>query len=149
MCAFGYVNGAFVINPKEEERAVSELNLTVAGSYDAVMMVEAGANELSEEIVLDAILFGHAEIRRLVEFQKNIQSACGKEKQIPAIFAVSEELEEKIRVYAEERLDAATRNEDKLGRDADIAAIKSETMEHFIVEYPGAGKRDFANSLQD
>ena len=136
----GYVNGAFVINPKEEERAVSELNLTVAGSYDAVMMVEAGANELSEEIVLDAILFGHAEIRRLVEFQKNIQSACGKEKQIPAIFAVSEELEEKIRVYAEERLDAATRNEDKLGRDADIAAIKSETMEHFIVEYSEQAK---------
>ena len=59
----GYINGKFVINPTEEQRADSDLNLTVAGSYDAVMMVEAGANELSEEIVLDAILFGHAEIR--------------------------------------------------------------------------------------
>ena len=74
----GYVDGAFVINPTEEQRTVSELNLTVAGSHDAVMMVEAGANELSEEVVLDAILFGHAEIRRLVEFQQTIQSACGK-----------------------------------------------------------------------
>ena len=136
----GYVDGAFVINPTEEQRAVSELNLTVAGSHDAVMMVEAGANELSEEVVLDAILFGHAEIRRLVEFQNNIRSACGKEKIVPAIFAVSEELESKVRAYAEERLDAATRNSDKLARDADIAAIKAETVEHFIEEYPDAAK---------
>ena len=136
----GYVDGAFVINPTEEQRAVSELNLTVAGSHDAVMMVEAGANELSEEVVLDAILFGHAEIRRLVEFQQTIQSACGKEKQTPAIYTVSEELESKIRAYAEERLDAATRNSEKLARDADIAAIKAETVEHFIEEYPEAAK---------
>ena len=136
----GYVDGAFVINPTEAQRAVSELNLTVAGSHDAVMMVEAGANELSEEVVLDAILFGHAEIRRLVEFQNDIRSACGKEKIVPAIFAVSEELESKVRAYAEERLDAATRNSDKLARDADIAAIKEETVEHFIEEYPDAAK---------
>ena len=136
----GYVDGAFVINPTEAQRAVSELNLTVAGSHDAVMMVEAGANELSEEVVLDAILFGHAEIRRLVEFQNDIRSACGKEKIVPAIFAVSEELESKVRAYAEERLDAATRNSDKLARDADIAAIKAETVEHFIEEYPEAAK---------
>lgn len=136
----GYVDGAFVINPTEQQRAVSELNLTVAGSYDAVMMVEAGANELSEEVVLDAILFGHAEIRSLVEFQHNIQSACGREKQIPAIFMVSEELESKVRDYAEARLDAATRNSDKLMRDADISAIKAETVEHFIEEYPDAAK---------
>ena len=136
----GYVDGAFVINPTEEQRTVSELNLTVAGSHDAVMMVEAGANELSEEVVLDAILFGHAEIRRLVEFQQTIQSACGKEKQTPAIYTVSEELESKVRAYAEERLDAATRNSDKLARDADIAAIKAETVEHFIEEYPDAAK---------
>ena len=136
----GYVDGTFVINPTEAQRAVSELNLTVAGSYDAVMMVEAGANELSEEIVLDAILFGHAEIRRLVTFQNNIQTVCGKEKQTPAIFTLSEELESKVRSYAEERLDHATRNSDKLMRDADIAAIKAETVEQFIEEYPESTK---------
>ena len=136
----GYVDGAFVINPTEAQRAVSELNLTVAGSHDAVMMVEAGANELSEEVVLDAILFGHAEIRRLVEFQQDIQRACGKEKQTPAIFTVSEELESKVRAYAEERLDVATRNSDKLVRDADIAAIKAEAIEHFVEKYPDATK---------
>ena len=136
----GYINGEFVINPTEEQRADSDLNLTVAGSYDAVMMVEAGANELPEEIVLDAILFGHAEIRRLVEFQQNIQQTCGKEKQIPSVFKVSEELEEKVRSYAEARLDTATRNSDKLSRDADISAIKEETIAHFAEEYPDAVK---------
>ena len=128
----GYINGEFVINPTEEQRADSDLNLTVA--------VEAGANELSEEIVLDAILFGHAEIRRLVEFQQNIQQTCGKEKQIPSVFKVSEELEEKVRSYAEARLDTATRNSDKLSRDADISAIKEETIAHFAEEYPDAVK---------
>ena len=66
----GRVDGEFVINPTVEQRAKSDLNLTVAGSYDAVMMVEAGANELPEDVVLEAILFGHEEIKRLVQFQK-------------------------------------------------------------------------------
>ena len=137
----GYIDGEFVINPTEQQRAISDLNLTVAGSHDAVMMVEAGANELSEEVVLDAILFGHTEIRRLVEFQNDIRSVCGKEKKMPVIFAISEELESRVRAYAEKRLDAATRNSDKLIRDADIAAIKAETVEHFIEEYPDAVKQ--------
>ena len=135
----GYIDGEFIINPTEQQRSVSELNLAVAGSYDAVMM-EAGANELSEEVVLDAILFGHAEIRRLVEFQQNIRNTCGKEKIIPSIFTLSEELESKVRSYAEERLDAATRNSDKLARDADIAGIKAEAIEYFVEEYPDAAK---------
>ena len=136
----GYIDGEFIINPTEQQRSVSELNLAVAGSYDAVMMVEAGANELSEEVVLDAILFGHAEIRRLVEFQQNIRNTCGKEKIIPSIFTLSEELESKVRSYAEERLDAATRNSDKLARDADIAGIKAEAIGYFVEEYPDAAK---------
>ena len=136
----GPIAGEFIINPTEQQRSVSELNLAVAGSYDAVMMVEAGANELSEEVVLDAILFGHAEIRRLVEFQQNIRNACGKEKIIPSIFTLSEELESKVRSYAEERLDAATRNSDKLARDADIAGIKAEAIGYFAEEYPDAAK---------
>jgi polyribonucleotide nucleotidyltransferase len=68
----GRVDGKFVINPTVEQRKVSDLNLTVAGSHDAVMMVEAGANELPEDVVLEAILFGHKEIQRIVEFQRDI-----------------------------------------------------------------------------
>ncbi len=136
----GRVDDAFVINPTEEQREVSTLNLTVAGSHDAVMMVEAGANELSEDVILDAILFGHKEIQRLVEFQQDIQEKVGKEKRITKLFTVPENLEKAIEEYAKERLDAAVRNPDKLSRDADVADISTDTMEHFLETYPEMDK---------
>ena len=136
----GYINGSFVINPMEKECSLSELNLTVAGSHNAVMMVEAGANELPEDVILDAILFGHAEIRRLVEFQENIRNICGKEKQIPAIFSTDDNLEDEIRDYAAERLNIAIRNANKLERDADISDIKTNTLEYFLSKYPDKEK---------
>ncbi|MDD6118936.1 MAG: polyribonucleotide nucleotidyltransferase [Selenomonadaceae bacterium] len=132
----GRVDDEFVINPTEEQRKVSTLNLTVAGSQDAVMMVEAGASELPEDVILDAIMFGHAAIKKLVAFQKEIQAACGKEKTEPKLFLVPEELRNAIRDYAAARLDEATRNPDKLDRDAHIAAIKADTVEHFLADYP-------------
>lgn len=136
----GYINGSFVINPMEKECSLSELNLTVAGSHNAVMMVEAGANELPEDVILDAILFGHAEIRRLVEFQENIRNICGKEKQNPTIFSTSESLEDEIRDYVAERLNIAIRNANKLERDADISDIKTNTLEYFLSKYPDKEK---------
>lgn len=136
----GRVNGEFVINPTEAQREESTLNLTVAGSRDAVMMVEAGANELPEEVILDAILFGHEEIKQLVEFQAQIQQACGKEKREVKLFSVPEELQQGIREYAAARLDEATRNPDKLDRDAHIADIKADTLEHFLADWPESDK---------
>lgn len=136
----GRVNDEFVINPTEEQRKVSTLNLTVAGSHDAVMMVEAGANELPEEVILDAILFGHKEIQRIVEWEQQIQAECGKEKRITKLFTVPEELQNAIRDYAKDRLDEATRNPDKLDRDAHIAEINADVMEHFLVDYPEMDK---------
>lgn len=136
----GRVDGEFLINPTVEQREVSDLNLTIAGSQDAVMMVEAGANELSEDVILEAILFGHEEIKKIVEFQKQIAAACGKEKRVVKLFQAEPEMENAIHEYARARLDAAVRNPDKLNRDANIAAINSETMEHFLEQYPDAGK---------
>lgn len=136
----GRVNDAFVINPTEEQREHSTLNLTVAGSKDAVMMVEAGANELPEDVILDAILFGHEEIKKIVEFQQRIQAECGKEKREVNLFAVPEELDRAIREFATEKLDAATRNPDKLDRDAHIADVQAEAMEKFLADYPEADK---------
>lgn len=144
----GRVNDEFVINPTEEQRKVSTLNLTVAGSYDAVMMVEAGANELPEEVILDAILFGHQEIKRIVEFQNEIRNECGKEKREAKLFTVHEELMTAVRDYTKDRLDEATRNPDKLDRDAHIADINAEAMEHFLVEYPEMDK-EIAIALHD
>ena len=144
----GRVNDEFVINPTEEQRKVSTLNLTVAGSYDAVMMVEAGADELPEEVILDAILFGHQEIKRIVEFQNEIRNECGKEKREAKLFTVPEELMTAVRDYTKDRLDEATRNPDKLDRDAHIADINAEAMEHFLVEYPEMDK-EIAIALHD
>ena len=144
----GRVNDEFVINPTEEQRKVSTLNLTVAGSYDAVMMVEAGAKELPEEVILDAILFGHQEIKRIVEFQNEIRNECGKEKREAKLFTVPEELMTAVRDYTKDRLDEATRNPDKLDRDAHIADINAEAMEHFLVEYPEMDK-EIAIALHD
>lgn len=144
----GRINDQFVINPTEAQRAESTLNLTVAGSKDAVMMVEAGANELPEDVVLDAILFGHKEIQRLVSFQEEIQQACGKEKREAKLFVVPENLEKDIRAYAAERLDQATRNPDKLDRDAHIADINADVMEHFLADYPEMEK-EIAMALHD
>ena len=144
----GRVDGKFVINPTVEQRKVSDLNLTVAGSHDAVMMVEAGANELPEDVVLEAILFGHKEIQRIVEFQRDIMAACGKEKREMKLFEIPEALEKGIREYAAERLDKAVRNPDKLQRDEDIAVVNADTMEHFLVEYPDNAK-EIAQVLHD
>ena len=136
----GRVDGELVINPTEAQRAVSDLNLTVAGSHDAVMMVEAGANELPEEVILEAILFGHKEIQRIVEFQQEIVAACGKEKREVKLFLAPEELDRAIRDYASSRLDEAVRNPDKLDRDEHIAAIGAEVLEHFLADYPENAK---------
>ena len=144
----GRVDGQFVINPTVEQREKSELNLTIAGSHDAVMMVEAGAKELPEDVILEAILFGHEEIKKIVEFQQGIVSQCGKEKREMKLFAPPEALEQGIKEYAEARLDAAVRNPDKLNRDENIAAINAETMEHFLVEYPDCAK-EIAGILHD
>lgn len=132
----GRIGDDFIINPTKEECEKSTLNLTVAGSYDAVMMVEAGANELPEDVILDAILFGHKEIQHIVAFQEEIQKRCGKEKHIAKLFTVPEAMEKEIEAFARERIDVAVRNPDKLSRDADVADISADTMEHFLELYP-------------
>ena len=136
----GRVDGGFVINPTVAQREVSDLNLTIAGSHDAVMMVEAGASELPEEAILEAILFGHKAIREIVEFQQKITAECGKEKRDIALFQVSAELEGAIREYAQASLDKAVRNPDKLQRDEHIADVKADTMAHFLEFYPDSAK---------
>jgi len=136
----GRVDGQFIVNPTVEQKKVSELNLTIAGSYDAVMMVEAAANELPEEIILEAILFGHEEIKKIVAFQKDIATACGKEKREVKLFSVPEELDAAIRAFATEDLDKAMRNPDKLLRDEHISTVKTAALEHFLEEYPENAK---------
>lgn len=136
----GRVDGKFIINPTVEQQKVSSLNLYVAGSHDAVMMVEAGAHELSEEVILEAIMFGHQAVRELVEFQQKIAAEVGKPKRQVKLFQVPEEINDSVRKYAAEKLNQAIRNPDKLLREEHISEIKAETLVHFIEQFPAETK---------
>ncbi len=127
----GYIDGSYVINPSEEEMLRSELNLTVAGTEEAIMMVEAGANELSEEVMLGAILYGHEEIKEICRFIRGIAEECGKEKMDFSIHQVDDQLRARIERVCKEDLLAALRSSDKVARNDQIDAIKKSTLEQF------------------
>ena len=123
----GRVNGKLVLNPTVEELENSDINLTVAGTKKAINMVEAGAKQVSEDDMLEALLFAHEEIKRLCEFQEEIQKAIGKEKMVPDLFKIPEELEKSIREFAEPELIPAISTHEKLAREA----VNEKTREHF------------------
>ena len=127
----GLVDGNLIINPGEEERDRSDLDLTVAGTEDAVLMVEAGANEVPEEIMIEAIELAHEEIKKLIAFQKKIREEAGKEKIEYEIQEIEGELEKEVREYVTEKLDDAIRTFEKLTRNTKIDEVKEETIEYF------------------
>lgn len=132
----GRVDGEFVINPTRAQMEISELDLMVAGSKDAVMMVEAGAKELPEEIILEAILFGHEEIKKLVAFQEEITAKVGKEKMEAVLFHPDEKIDEAVRELAPEKIDKAIRNPDKLAREAAVDEVKEEITAELLEKFP-------------
>ena len=142
----GMVDGEFVINPTLEQRGVSQMNLTVAGTKEAIMMVEAGANEVPENIMLDAILYGHEEIKKLVEFIDEIVAEVGKEKQQVELYKVPEDIDEAVRAYAVDKMKTAIKTVDKLERLDNMDAVEVETKEHFADIYP-ENEKDIANVL--
>ena len=135
----GYVDGEYIINPTEAENAASDLHLTVAGTKDAIMMVEAGANILSEEQVLEAILFGHEEIKKLCAFIEEIQAEVGKEKMEIVLPELNEALESDVRAYATPKIIEALKNTEKTARQKGIDTANDETKEHFADIYPEDG----------
>lgn len=124
----GRVDGEFVINPTIEQQEKSDIDLTVAGTKDAVNMVEAGAEEVPEEDMLEAIMFGHQEIKRLVEFQEEIIEAVGREKMEVQLFDLDEELKVAVESEATEKLAAAIKTEEKKAREAAIDEAKKEIV---------------------
>ncbi len=127
----GKVDGKLILNPTPEELEKSDINLTVAGTHTAINMVEAGARFVSEDDMWEALKFGHAEIQKLCDFQKEIVASCGKEKVEVELFEVNKEIMAEVKAYAEKRLVEAIRIEDKLERYAAIDAINEETLAHF------------------
>ncbi|MFA5634916.1 MAG: polyribonucleotide nucleotidyltransferase [Anaerovoracaceae bacterium] len=142
----GLVDGEFVVNPTHAQREVSDLHLVVSGTKDAIMMVEAGANEVSEETVLEAILFAHEEIKALIDFINGIVEEVGKPKREIVLYKVHEEIEAAVKEFATDKMRSAIQTYEKQERLDNMDAVEAETLAHFSEIYPDNGK-DIANVL--
>jgi polyribonucleotide nucleotidyltransferase len=132
----GLIDGEYILNPTMEQREKSELHLVVSGTKDAVMMVEAGAEEVPETVMLEAIIFAHDNIKKIVAFIEEIVAKVGKPKKEVKLFKVDEEIDAAVRAYSTEKLLTAIRTVEKLERQANIDAAKEEVMNHFAEIYP-------------
>ncbi len=130
----GRVNGEFVINPTVKEMELSDIDLTVAGTMDAINMVEAGSKEVSEDDMLEALMFGHDAIKELIKFQNEIIDAIGDEKMDYESLQIEDELRNKIDTLVGSRMDEALRIKDKLEKYATIDAIKEEVLNKYKLE---------------
>ncbi|MDO5717546.1 MAG: polyribonucleotide nucleotidyltransferase [Tissierellia bacterium] len=132
----GYVDGEYIINPNNEQRENSKLNLTVAGTKEAIMMVEAGSDILSEKEILDAILFAHDEIKNICDFILGIQNEIGKTKMEVEPDEVNDELKSEVIAFAEDKLVEALNNPDKAEREKATEEIFEASIEKFLEDYP-------------
>lgn len=130
----GRVDGEFIVNPTPEELEKSDLDLTVAGTKDAINMVEAGAKQVSEDVMLDALMFGHAAVKELIEFQEKIIEEIGSPKMEYETLTPEDELVKRIRELITDKMDRALRIKEKLEKYAAIDAIKEEMIELFTKE---------------
>lgn len=127
----GRINGEFIINPTAEQTELSDIDLTVAGTKDAINMVEAGAKEVSEKDMLDALMFGHDAIKELVAFQEEIIDKIGVTKMDYEVLEITDELKEEINTLAHDDLDKAFRIKDKLEKYEAIDKIKENILEKY------------------
>ncbi|WP_422486793.1 polyribonucleotide nucleotidyltransferase [Gudongella sp. DL1XJH-153] len=132
----GLVDGDIVINPDSKQREVSELDLVVSGTKDAIMMVEAGAKFVTEETMLKAILAGHAEIKKLCKFIDEIVDEVGKEKVEYKLFLPAEEIQSKVEELGREKLAQALNTEDKVEREDKLSAVKDEILQAALEIFP-------------
>lgn len=142
----GLIDGAYVINPDMEQRDKSILHLTVSGTKDAVMMVEAGAKEVTEDEMLEAIMLAHAEIKKLVAFQEEIVAEVGKEKAVIDYYKVPEEIQQAVREYAADKIAWVMESFDRHERDVREQQVDAEVQEHFAQQFPDKA-REISDSL--
>ena len=133
----GRVDGQLVLNPDEAQRTVSDLHLVVSGTKDAIMMVEAGANEVSEEVMLDAILFAHEAIKELVAFQEKIVAEIGKEKRVFPLVTTGEDITEKVNAYALDKVQWSFESFERSERHEREEKVKEEVLSYLAQEFQG------------
>ena len=137
----GLVDGKYVINPDLAQREVSSIHLNLAGTQDAILMIEAGANEVSNEEMVGAIMFGHEEIKKICKFIAGvIVPAVGKPKKEIELYQIPADLDSAVRAYAGEKLDKALDTFDRSVRQAGQDAVEKDTLAHFAEVYPGKEK---------
>ena len=141
----GLVEDEYIINPTIEQAAKSQMHLTVAGTEEAVMMVEAGAHEVPEDQILEAIMFGHSEIKKIARFiadyrEEALTVGLAKEKDEVRINQIDERIFGAVKNYAYEKLDQAVRTEEKKAREKAIDEVKAEALEYFAEEFPEDSK---------
>ncbi len=134
--AIGRVDGQLIINPTQAQTDASDLYLVVAGTKDAIMMVEGSANEIPEEEMIKALLFGHETIKGLVALQEEMQAAVGEEKMDFEAHVPEPELQQAVEAFAKDKLEQAVRNADKQEREANMALAQAEILEHFQDIFP-------------
>jgi polyribonucleotide nucleotidyltransferase len=127
----GRVNGQFIINPTVEQNNLSDLNLAVAGTLDAINMVEAGAQEISEKDMVEALMFGHEAIKALCTFQLSIIKEIGQKKRVFEFYRVNETVNKEVRSLAVKKMISAISTKDKLQREGKINAVKDEVKAVF------------------
>ncbi|MFD1777941.1 polyribonucleotide nucleotidyltransferase [Fredinandcohnia salidurans] len=127
----GRVDNQFIINPSVKDQEMSDIHLVVAGTKDAINMVEAGAEEVPEEVMLEAIMFGHEEIKRLIAFQEKIVAEIGKEKREIVLYELDSELEAQIRAKAEEDINKAVQVAEKHAREDAINEVKAAILAEY------------------
>ena len=143
----GMVDGKYVINPDLKERAKSDIHLNLAGTKDAILMIEAGANEVSNEEMVGAIRFGHEEIKKICAYIEDvIVPAVGKKKLEIELYHVPEELDKEVRAYASEKIDWAIDTFDRKERETRQAQAEQEILDHFAEIYPD-NKREIKDSI--
>lgn len=136
----GRINGEFVINPNAQEKLDSDMYLVVSGTKEAIMMVEAGANEVDEAVMLEAILFAHEEIKKVVSFIEEIVKEVGKPKEELKLHEVDENIKSEVIAFSKEKMKNAIRTFDKQERIENMDKVKSEALAHFTEIYPESVK---------
>lgn len=132
----GLVDGELIINPNSQQRANSKMYLVVSGTKEAIMMVEAGADEVDEATMLKAILFAHEEIKKIVTFIESIVEEIGKPKDEVKLFIPDEEIADEVTLFAKDKMKEAILTPDKMQRLENMDKVKAMTMEHFAEIYP-------------
>lgn len=145
----GRVDGNFIINPSVEETEKSDMHLVVAGTMDAINMVEAGAEEVPEEVMLEAIMFGHDEIKRLIAFQQEIVAQVGKEKREVTLYEIDKELEAEVRGICEQDMLAAIQVQEKHAREDAIKEVKNAVVARYEEQEVNADQLKMVKQILD